>query len=210
MKVFTVINFCSFYLLILSGIKANAQILQNDTIICRGSSVVLSVDTTQITGTPCLATALPPVLQNGLVAYYPFCGNANDESGHGNNGTVFGATITTDRFGLPNRAYSFIQGNHIKGSATNFPTGERTISLWFYATNIGVANPGPTPIGYGGGICGTSWFETIDNFFTPMSQQNTYQVQGHCNNESVMYPYGPVHPNNVWHHWVITDRKSVV
>jgi hypothetical protein len=46
-------------------------------------------------------------LNVGLVAYYPFNGNANDESGNGNNGTVFGATLTKDRFGNPNSAYSF-------------------------------------------------------------------------------------------------------
>jgi murein DD-endopeptidase MepM/ murein hydrolase activator NlpD len=43
----------------------------------------------------------------GLVAYYPFNGNANDDSGNGNNGTVYGATLTTDRFGYANSAYSF-------------------------------------------------------------------------------------------------------
>ena len=46
-------------------------------------------------------------LDSGLVACYPFNGNANDESGNGNNGTVKGATLTTDRFGNPNSAYSF-------------------------------------------------------------------------------------------------------
>jgi uncharacterized protein YecT (DUF1311 family) len=43
----------------------------------------------------------------GLVAYYPFNGNANDESGNNNNGTVVGASLTSDRFGNPNKAYSF-------------------------------------------------------------------------------------------------------
>src|ERR1017187_9384521 len=43
-------------------------------------------------------------LTNGLVAYYPFIGNANDASGNGNNGTVQGATLTTDRFNNPNRS----------------------------------------------------------------------------------------------------------
>jgi hypothetical protein len=33
-------------------------------------------------------------LTTGLVAYYPFNGNANDASGNGNNGTVYGATLT--------------------------------------------------------------------------------------------------------------------
>ena len=44
---------------------------------------------------------------NGLVGWWPFNGNANDESGNGNNGTVNGATLTTDRFGVANNAYDF-------------------------------------------------------------------------------------------------------
>jgi hypothetical protein len=50
---------------------------------------------------------LPSNLQQGLVGYWPFCGNANDESGNGNHGTVNGATLTTDRLGNQNGAYSF-------------------------------------------------------------------------------------------------------
>ena len=44
---------------------------------------------------------------NGLVGWWPFNGNANDESGNGNNGTVNGATLTSDRFGNASSAYSF-------------------------------------------------------------------------------------------------------
>ncbi|WP_396164950.1 LamG-like jellyroll fold domain-containing protein [Flavobacterium sp.] len=44
---------------------------------------------------------------NGLVGYYPFNGNANNENGNGNNGVVNGATLTTDRFGESNKAYYF-------------------------------------------------------------------------------------------------------
>ena len=43
----------------------------------------------------------------GLVAWYPFNGNAIDESGKGNNGTVNGSILTNDRFGNSNKAYSF-------------------------------------------------------------------------------------------------------
>jgi hypothetical protein len=46
-------------------------------------------------------------LTDGLVAYYPFNGNAADESGNGNDGTVFGATLTEDRNGNSNSAYRF-------------------------------------------------------------------------------------------------------
>lgn len=44
---------------------------------------------------------------NGLVGWWPFNGNANDISGNGNNGTVNGATLTTDRFGNSNKAFNF-------------------------------------------------------------------------------------------------------
>jgi len=46
-------------------------------------------------------------LIDGLIAYYPFNGNANDESGNSNHGRVIGATLVKDRFGNPNSAYSF-------------------------------------------------------------------------------------------------------
>ena len=45
---------------------------------------------------------------NGLVGYWPFNNNANDESGNGNNGTLMnGVLLTTDRFNNSNSAYSF-------------------------------------------------------------------------------------------------------
>lgn len=44
---------------------------------------------------------------NGLVGWWPFNGNANDESGNGNNGIPYGATLTSDRYGIINKAYSF-------------------------------------------------------------------------------------------------------
>ena len=47
------------------------------------------------------------VPSNGLVGWWPFNGNANDESGNGNNGTVNGATLTSDRFNSNNAAYYF-------------------------------------------------------------------------------------------------------
>ncbi len=46
-------------------------------------------------------------LNNGLVAYYPFNGNANDASGNGNNPIFNNATLTTDYFGNSNSAYHF-------------------------------------------------------------------------------------------------------
>ncbi|HPG82082.1 MAG TPA: LamG domain-containing protein [bacterium] len=51
---------------------------------------------------------------SGLVAYYPFNGNANDESGNNNNGTVIGATLTADRFGVNDKAYRFDGNDYIQ------------------------------------------------------------------------------------------------
>jgi len=46
--------------------------------------------------------------RGGLIAYYPFNGNADDASGNGNHGTIHGgATFTEDRFGNPNGAINF-------------------------------------------------------------------------------------------------------
>ena len=42
-----------------------------------------------------------------LVCFYPFNGNANDESGNNNNGVVSNAMLTTDRHGNTNSAYLF-------------------------------------------------------------------------------------------------------
>lgn len=47
------------------------------------------------------------VITDQLVAHYPFNGNADDESGNGHDGTVNGATLSVDRFGNANGAYSF-------------------------------------------------------------------------------------------------------
>jgi hypothetical protein len=69
---------------------------------------------------------------NGLVGWWPFNGNANDESGNGNNGTVNGATLTSDRFGAANEAYGF-DGNFISIPLTQTMVmmPARSISLWF-------------------------------------------------------------------------------
>ena len=48
------------------------------------------------------------------VGYYPFDGNADDESYNSHDGTTSTATLTTDRFGASNKAYSFDGGDNIR------------------------------------------------------------------------------------------------
>jgi hypothetical protein len=72
-------------------------------------------------------------LANGLVTYYPFNGNANDEGGNGNNGVLYGASLIADRFGNTNSAYHFDGINdyvRIADSNSLNITGNLTISTW--------------------------------------------------------------------------------
>ena len=92
-------------------------------------------------------------LEDGLVAYYPFNGNAEDESGNGLNGTVNGPALTSDRFEQPDRAYYFdgSGGRGIDfGDVLDINDGEFTISVWVKASDaserviIGKGNSGST------------------------------------------------------------------
>jgi hypothetical protein len=78
-------------------------------------------------------------LADGLVAYYPFDGNADDKSGNGNNGVVYGSTLISDRFGNTNSAYSFDGANdyvRITDSSILNITGNLTISAWLRTNDI--------------------------------------------------------------------------
>ena len=69
----------------------------------------------------------------GLVAEYLFNGNANDTSGNGNNGTVYGAVLTTDRKGNTNSAYGFDGANDYIESVNNISitgSADRTVCIW--------------------------------------------------------------------------------
>jgi len=70
-----------------------------------------------------------------LIAYYPFNGNANDESGNNNHGVVQDARLTTDRFNNSNCAFEF-DGNddNIQLSNDIDLPDSFSISLWFNAT----------------------------------------------------------------------------
>ena len=83
----------------------------------------------QITELQNLTTS--PVPQNGLVAWYPFNGNVNDESGNNNNGTIVGSVpYINDRNGSPNSA---IQGGNGYITTTNFFQFQRNETFSFSA-----------------------------------------------------------------------------
>ena len=83
---------------------------------------------------------------NGLVGWWPFNGNANDESGNGNNGAVNGAALTSDRNGQTSSAYNFNVNNWSFGSGgdniyipynSSFNFSDFTISTWVKRTSAG-------------------------------------------------------------------------
>ena len=87
----------------------------------------------------CSSSTLPA---DGLIGYWPFNGNANDESGNGNHGTVSDAILSTDRFGSINSSYTF-DGSSSKiyfslNSIGNLiPAGsELTTSLWVKTSDL--------------------------------------------------------------------------
>jgi hypothetical protein len=60
-----------------------------------------------VLGLAFLSQAFGQAPPSGLVAFYPFNGNANDQNGSGINGIVSNALPIADRFGHPNAAYFF-------------------------------------------------------------------------------------------------------
>ena len=109
----------SIVLVSLSIFRVGGEAIINGTINEIGPDSSRCVDTSQ-----------------GLIAYYPFNGNAADESDHGLNGQVYRATLTTDRLGNPNKAYSF-DGSDTIGVPTspllNFGTKDFSICFWIKA-----------------------------------------------------------------------------
>jgi hypothetical protein len=123
-------------------------------------------------------------ITNGLVAYYPFNGNANDASGNSNNATTVQATLTSDRYGNPNQAYSFNGTNSYIGFS-KLPTTQ--IDNWSLVTwmkpaslnQIGVwialgYDDGYTGNGYAFGITGPLFGTTGNQLWACFGGINRY------------------------------------
>jgi hypothetical protein len=136
---------------------------------------------------------------SGLVAWWPFNGNATDESINTNDGTVNGASLTTDRFGNINSAYYFSSagcGTRIDATinTTSIITG-LTISVWVLRVGNGCMgprvldfyNPGPGRLdigwdntGFGNigsvtstsAIIATAWTKPLNNVWTNLIYTN--------------------------------------
>ena len=124
-------------------------------------------------------------LTQGLVGYWPFCGNANDDSGNGNNGTVNGATLTTDRFGNSNSAYNF-DGitNYISvsdNSSLDF-TNQMSVSLWYNFDNLNFDST--NNIWQGRLIDKTQNGNSTSGYWSSLISSNNPSSQWYCNGQN--------------------------
>ena len=128
----------------------------------------------------------------GLKGWWSFTGNANDSSGNGHNGIVYGSTITltTDRFGDTGSAYHFAGGS-TDSIGTNYAgvlgDSDRTLSFWFNADSGNTITNEWVLFTYGSGCTGKG--------FGPCLLNNQLGIDGSC---CYVY-YNTTHI--IPHHW---------
>ena len=166
-------------------------------------SILLTAVVTIGLATATIAQVPNYVPTNGLVGWWPFNGNANDESGNRNNGVVNGASLTMDRFGNVNSSYNFNgTSNYIEvahNSTFNFQTPNSvSFSLWIKTSmNSGAmfvqkqAGVGSTQNGVNCGILASN------GYLTGVAKEAS-GVQSLIASPAVGYN------NNQWHHFVYT------
>ena len=145
-------------------------------------------------------------LNSGLIAYYPFNGNANDKSINGNHGIVSGATLTSDRFGNINSAYSFNGTNQYiqcpNQSYLNIGSGDMSISMWVYLNNNFTNRF----------FLGKSDGQFNQNKWIVYYSYNPTQFSFHQNTSTgastFSAPANWLTDSNSWHHLVITKSSS--
>ncbi|APF16883.1 Laminin G sub domain 2 [Caldithrix abyssi DSM 13497] len=129
----------------------------------------------------------------GLIAYYPFNGNANDESGNGNNGIVSGAVLDTNRLGIQDKSYRFDGiDDYIKIPPIDLGN-TRTISVW---TKTTITDTSQSIIFRGNVYWGAYYF------YLYITETGEYQY-GHLPN-GVRVTSDVVVADNKWHHLVTT------
>ena len=140
-------------------------------------------------------------LSTGLIARFPFDGNASDISGNGNHGTVYGAITVADRFGQENQAYFFdgVDDYIDLGNSTSLnPANLITVSAWVSCSSLKYA---PVVERYEPHQDSRSFFMTIGSSSSNHSAGfYIYDADSPLNtNSSGAVDDGPLHQNQVYH-----------
>lgn len=108
----------------------------------------------------------------GLVGWWPFNGNANDESGNGYTYTGTINSFANDRFGVANKAFDLT--NQTSAIYTNYNgimgQNPRTVNLWFKVT--GSSGNDANFLAYGGGF-GAGWNMRIEGLHPTIDNSNS-------------------------------------
>lgn len=147
------------------------------------------------------------VPSTGLVGWWPFNGNANDESGTGNDGTANGPTLTPDRFGNNDQAFDF-NGISDYIEIANDPTldleNQLSISAWINTNDFVqpqyIINKSTN---------GTSDSWLMDLSANPVNESEIRLIVGGITT-NLPYSNPVITTNNIWYHVVCTyDLQSV-
>ena len=137
------------------------------------------------------------VSQNGLIAWYPFNGNADDESGNGNDGENLGAFPVADRNGESNSAYGFGGGAKIHlQSLESIDWGYTPLTLSAWAHHEGQSDVNAVIVRYDDCVSSYVWGVTIqdDGNGLVCHDHNRFQT----NHDIVVNPFTP----SGWTHYV--------
>jgi len=121
-----------------------------------------------------------PDITSGLLLKYDFTGNANDQSGNSYNGTVNGATLTTDRFGNVSSAYNFNGTSDFIDVADNtalrLNNTDFTISVWINETSR--SSTQESIISKRSGAGGNGYILNIEGSVQPVPGLTNFHVSG--------------------------------
>ena len=148
------------------------------------------------------ALGQPAFLTNGLDAYYPFNGNANDESGNGNNGLILGGVkYAGDRFDKSISALSFngqFGGVAINGIQDSDINGGFTVSCWILLNN--------SSSGEWLDIFSSKWYGKFGLMYSPDTRRfSAYRKKGGLQ-EIAVYVWGNG-LSQKWYHIVLTESN---
>ena len=152
-----------------------------------------------------LAQTVPNyVPTNGLVGWWPFNGNAIDESINTNDGTVNGATLTADRFGNNNLAYFFNGTSNISMSIPQqlspANSSDYSISCWF--------SPEQNDVGFFLQLSDNIPLTSNYDFYSSSNQTKSLFAVGHFPQVSSTWAPDSVNINS-WINIIAVYRQSI-